>query len=151
MKRLLHISSILMVTLAIWVSQGCAATSKSSTSGEIEATTTRGEKVLLFPDGTWKYKEALILPQETPTEYITSKPDNAKAVLVSNKKFVSLWYDEDKWQILKSSPDPRLEFFNCSPRRWSICLDVRRKDQCPIDPVAQRNKPPNDGEFSGQN
>jgi hypothetical protein len=59
-----------------------------------EATTRDGKVVLLFPDGTWRYKDKE--PEKKPAGSFT-KPENATEVKKSDKGFLEIWYDPDKW------------------------------------------------------
>ena len=87
---------------------GCAST---ATSKQVEATTAQGEKVILFPDGTWKYKKQGIPTETLPGDFVSVKPAASTEVLVSKKNFAQLWYDPDDWKVLDESPHPLAEFF----------------------------------------
>ncbi len=102
------LSALLILVLFPWSAAVWAA---PGASGEMEATTPGGEKVILYPDGTWKYKTPPLVTETKPGSFIADKPSSASAVLNSNKKFVSLWYDEDKWKPMDASPVPQVEFF----------------------------------------
>lgn len=71
----------------------------------LEATTADGKKVLLFRDGTWKYKEE---PEQAPMEDGRKKPPAATEVVKSKKKFLEVWYDPKKWKV-EAEPDGEAE------------------------------------------
>jgi hypothetical protein len=103
------IASFLVFSVAVLATGTvCASTANLS---QIEATTDQGEKVILFPDGTWKFKEGATRQEKLPGDFISSKPPESSEVLVSNKGFAQIWYDPSKWTVLDESPHPLAEFF----------------------------------------
>ena len=60
----------------------------------IEATTDDGRKVILSPDGTWKFKEPAA-SLERKGENI--KPLSTTEVIKSRRGFFELWYNPEKW------------------------------------------------------
>lgn len=79
----------------------------STVAETMEATTSDGKKVILFPDGRWEYKE------EAPSSQAMlsfKKPSNATEVLKSKKGFVELWYDPNKWATIRDGSNPDAEF-----------------------------------------
>ena len=76
-------------------------------AGEMEATTTDGQKVILHPDGTWSYQTETLTPTG-PSDY--NKQPQATAVLKSKKSFYELWYDPDAWSTGWGLDNPEAEF-----------------------------------------
>lgn len=60
----------------------------------MEATTADGRKVVLDPDGSWKFKENSEATKQG-TGY--TKSTGAKAVLKSKRGFLEIWYKSEKW------------------------------------------------------
>ncbi len=76
-------------------------------AGEMEATTTDGQTVILHPDGTWSYQTESP-PAAGSSDY--NKPPQATKVLKSKKKFYELWYDPDTWSTKGGPDNPEAEF-----------------------------------------
>lgn len=69
----------------------------------IQATTDDGKKVMLYPDGTWKYADQKATAAAGAKGYAKS-PNATKAVSGPVQNF-KVWINEDKW-VQKVSDDP---------------------------------------------
>jgi hypothetical protein len=72
----------------------------STYASPIEATTSEGRKILLYDDGTWKFKDKAGF----------TKSVGAIKTLKSKKGFVELWYVPSKWSISKNKLNEAAEF-----------------------------------------
>ena len=82
--------------------------SNTTTAISMEATTSDGKKVILFPNGTWIYKDSGV-QNESGSNF--TKPQESTKVLKSKKGFFTLWIDPTKWNTEGSSLNPDAEFF----------------------------------------
>ncbi|WP_406684894.1 hypothetical protein N1F78_03995 [Seonamhaeicola sp. MEBiC1930] len=77
-----------------------------------KAITERGEEVILFEDGTWKYQnEEVIKETEIPTNPEKFEKDtNSTFLLKSNKLNVGFWLDPKVWSFKKATDNPEAEY-----------------------------------------
>lgn len=77
-----------------------------------KAVTENGEEVLLYEDGTWKYQnEEEISDNETPTNSISFKKDNASTFLLKSNKFnVGFWLNPKLWSFKKATEASEAEY-----------------------------------------
>lgn len=96
MKRLVGVSLGVMLLI-----------SSTTPALSLEATTSDGKKVILFPNGTWVYKDSVV---KTESESHFTKPQESTKVLKSKKGFFELWIDPTKWDSEGSSLNRDAEF-----------------------------------------
>ncbi len=84
--------SITFIALALY---GIALTSQAAT----EATTTDGRTVILNDDGSWRYKSA----DPISDSLSRNRPAGSYRIIKSNKGFVNVRYDPNKW-VFKRLP-----------------------------------------------
>lgn len=83
----------------------------SVSTAQIIGLTETGDEVLLYKDGTWKYKNAEaaaeleIVTNNTP--YV--KDENANFLSKSSKVNVGVWIDTKKWSFEKADPNDAAE------------------------------------------
>lgn len=73
----------------------------------VDATTDDGRKVVLYPDGTWKFKDAAASSGDKGP---STKPSSATEVVKSQKGFFELWYDPEKWSTNSGLKSGAAEF-----------------------------------------
>lgn len=77
-----------------------------------KAVTEKGEQVILFSDGTWKYEDVNL--SETSVIPLNSKKffknDNSTFLLKSNKFNIGFWLDPKKWSFHKANDNPDAEY-----------------------------------------
>lgn len=76
------------------------------------AVTEKGEQVILFSDGTWKYEnedllETTIIPLNSKKFY---KDSNSTFLLKSNKFNIGFWLNPKKWSFKKAIDNPDAEY-----------------------------------------
>jgi hypothetical protein len=98
----MRLTSLAHVTLAVILSAPALA------QEPIKATTDTGQVVLLFPDGTWKYKSAVAEPGAPNKGHVKSPAATERLVLNGGK--VSLSFDPKKWQKAKGE-EPAMQGF----------------------------------------
>lgn len=74
------------------------------------ARTEDGRDVILFPDGTWKYVDALKTPPPPPPPPMEVKPSSAKTEFKTQKGQFSLWVNMSKWQLSRRTPSSPAEY-----------------------------------------
>jgi hypothetical protein len=79
----------------------------TTTATSLEATTSDGKTVILFPNGTWIYKDSGV---KTESGSNFTKPQESTKVLKSKKGFFELWVDPAKWNTEGSALNPDAEF-----------------------------------------
>jgi hypothetical protein len=72
--------------------------------GQTRARTEKGENVILYPDGTWKYVTGSALA----SKYI--KPASAQKLFRTDRGNFGIWYDEKKWVAPKKPDEERWLF-----------------------------------------
>jgi len=92
---------VAVVLITSWL---CAGQLFAST---IEATTSDGRKVMLYEDGTWKFK-GQGASAETHPDFL--KPAGATEVIKSKKGFFELWYNPEKWTTRSGITNDAAEF-----------------------------------------
>jgi len=98
-------------------------TSNVALAANIEATTTDGKKVILYPNGTWKYKDT---GSKTISTSGTTKPSKATKVLKSEKGFYELWIDPAKWRVMeKRSPIVEFQLLHSSNDAYALTIAER--------------------------
>lgn len=74
------------------------------------ATTDSGRTVLLYPDGTWKYKDQASSSSPAAKSYTKSPAATARLSLADGKAVVN--YDAKKWRQDKPGEDPDIHKFS---------------------------------------
>ncbi len=100
-----------------------AITTDTVPPGKMEVGTPDGKTVILYTDGTWKYKEAMT--EETEKEIFT-KIDEASKVIGSHNGFIELWYDPSQWSLEKSEESQgKFTFIHSSGEAMAIAIMER--------------------------
>jgi hypothetical protein len=83
-----------------------------STFAQQKAITERGEEVILFNDGTWKYENEELLPEkEISTNPIKFTKHKESTFLLKSKKFnVGFYLNPKIWSFSKASDNPSAEY-----------------------------------------
>lgn len=86
------------------------------TVAQTKATTEKGEKVVLFDDGTWQYSDSLSIEEQEQVEVIKTsdlkfeKASNAKTLTEGKIWKYGIWNNNVKWGISTSSKSQDLYF-----------------------------------------
>jgi hypothetical protein len=78
---------------------------------QIKATTDKGEKVILYDDGTWQFEDSLSTEEKATLEDIKTstatfvKANNAKTLLEGKKWKYGIWYNNVKWGNKETAAD----------------------------------------------
>lgn len=113
----------------------------------LTATTDDGRKVILNPDGTWKYA-----PVEKPKSDIAgaewTKPATATEVLKGKAGFYELWYNPNKWTVEPNSPNPVVEYYLIHSNSEGQTMVISERIPLPLETLkkaaienAKRNAP----------
>ena len=100
----------------------------------MEATTRDGRVVILSPDGTWRYKEERPAPSSSGD---FTKPESATAVLKSQKGFLEIWYDPDKWQTPSGIENASAELSFRHHAGDAYAMIIVERAAIPIDTLRQ--------------
>jgi hypothetical protein len=77
---------------------------------QTKAVTEKGDEVLLYPDGTWKYVDNKKETQSKKIDTIvTTKSLNARFLVKSEKVNCGVWLDPKKWKFNKSDENEESE------------------------------------------
>lgn len=75
------------------------------------AVTDQGEEVILYDDGTWKYKEKNDVKKEISTNSKNFKKNkNSTFLLKSNKFNIGFWLNTNKWSFKKATVNKEAEY-----------------------------------------
>jgi hypothetical protein len=74
----------------------------------INATTTDGRTVVLYPEGTWDYVTSD--RGQSQSSAVFEKPEGATSAIKSKKGLVEVWYDSSKWNLIQTSTNDDAEF-----------------------------------------
>ncbi len=123
-----------MVRIFVLILMLCLAGGNAFAAGEIEATTSDGRKVILKPDGAWKFSEPAPVARAGGGEF--TKPSNATKVLKSKKAFYEVWYDPAKWTI-SSQSNPESEFELRHSTGDAFAMSIAERISMPIGSLKQ--------------
>ncbi len=124
MKKVICMS-ILLLCICFFISDGYAKI--------VEAITEDGKKVILYPNGTWKFKDEIYKKIKSN---LANVPKDADQVLKSQKGFFEIWYNSSKWKpIPPYNTSAEFQFVHSSgdayamviPERISIPLNTLKK------------------------
>jgi len=80
--------------------------------GQEIAITGTGDEVILFQDGTWRYKDDSVavagVIELNPETF--AKPESATFLLKSNRLDLGIWLDPKKWSFKKAVNNPQAEY-----------------------------------------
>lgn len=114
--------SITFITLALC---GIALTSQAAT----EATTTNGRTVILNEDGTWRYQSA----DPISDSLSRSRPAGSYRIVKSNKGFVKVRYDTNKWVFKRRPAGSTSEFSFKHVRGDGYAITIIERISVPIE------------------
>jgi hypothetical protein len=100
------------------------------TANPLEATTIEGKKVVLFPDGTWRYKESDLIAGSGSTPF--TSPSEATTGLRSKKGFFELWINPNKWRMQETSDNPDAEFYLSHASGDAYAMVIAERISMPI-------------------
>jgi hypothetical protein len=84
-----------------------------STNAQIKAVTEKGDEVVLYSDGTWKYVDENKIEEEDSIEFNNKKfeKNSSSTFLVkSNKVDLGIWIDSKKWSFAKAKEGEAAEY-----------------------------------------
>ncbi|MBI35709.1 MAG: hypothetical protein CMP67_10155 [Flavobacteriales bacterium] len=75
------------------------------------AVTDTGQEVILYDDGTWKYKDKSDVEKEIPTNSKKFKKNDKSTFLLKSNKFnVGFWLNTKKWSFKKATNNEEAEY-----------------------------------------
>lgn len=88
------------------------------------ATTDDGKKVILNADGTWEYITDKTKDKGDITEFKT--PKTSKTLIKGKKEMYGVWYNKDKWSIVKDdNADADLSFKHIDGDAYAMVIAER--------------------------
>jgi len=102
---------------------------------QIQAITDTGEEVLLYEDGTWKYKEspAVETKEISVNEKQFTKDEQSTFLVNSNKLDVGIWINPQKWSFEKAPENEDVEFYFTRKGEDLYGMLIAEKLEIPIE------------------
>ena len=101
----------------------CALLLAAPLAAQETAVTQSGEKVILYPDGTWKYGSSRGGAKVKPNEY--ARPDTATAKAAINRGKCSLFYNPKKWKPRGTEDGGRSSFEHMDGDGYAMVITER--------------------------
>ncbi len=101
-----------------------------------KALTSRGESVLLFSDGTWKYENEVEKSEPVPISVNNekfTKTASQNFIVKSNKANVGIWIDPKKWKFKTESSNEDAEYTFELKNEEIYGMMISEKTQIPLE------------------